>query len=67
MIDISERQTNLQYIGETGVWTHLLGRYRIDPSKIVQFVYKIKKSTTNSIGVGIVDKKYEKIRACGKR
>lgn len=67
LIDINEIQTNVTYIGQTGTWTHLLGRNRIDPNKIVQFVHKIKSSQSNAISIGIMDRKYNNIRSCGKK
>lgn len=54
-------------MGETGTWTHLLGNYLIDPNNIIQFVYKIKKSASNAISIGIIDRKYGKLRSCGKK
>jgi hypothetical protein len=53
-------------VGEKGTWTHILGKNRIDPNKIIQYVFKIKNSASSWISLGIMDKKYESLRSCGK-
>jgi len=57
-IEVGQSLVSLTYCGDSGTWTHILSSDPIPVSKILQFVYKISKSTLNSISVGIIDKKY---------
>jgi len=34
------------------------------PIKIIQYLLRITKSHSGTISIGIIDKKYEKIRSC---